>query len=102
MFYGITSSSKISASILDDFQDRVDKQLLATKYMEPAAIGWSNDLDFSSIQEKHDACVEIMDKYMYILWGVYGDDTAEKVEELHQMLIDAGYLDVIEYINENL
>ena len=39
---------------------------------------------------------------MYILWGVYGDDTAEKVEELHQMLIDAGYLDVIEYINEEL
>ncbi len=102
MFYGITSSSKISASILDDFQDRVDKQLLATKYMEPATIGWSNDLDFSSIQEKHDACVEIMNKYMYILWGVYGDDTAEKVEELHQMLIDAGYLDVIEYINETL
>ncbi len=102
MFYGITSSLRTAANMFESFQPRVDTQILATKYMEPATIGWSNDLDFSSIQEKHDACVEIMNKYMYILWGVYGDDTAEKVEELHQMLIDAGYLDVIEYINENL
>lgn len=60
------------------------------------------DLDYSGYEETYQACKEILDQNWNVCYGYYGEDTERRVAELHEQLIDAGYLKLIEYVNAGL
>ena len=54
------------------------------------------------IQEKYEACNAIYEKYLPVFWGYYKDETTLYIEEVHEMLLDAGLNDVISEMNNQL
>lgn len=58
--------------------------------------------DVTAVQEQYDACMQLYDDYLPAFLGYYGTETSEKLEELHQQLLDAGLNEVLECINSQL
>ncbi|MGN1160050.1 MAG: hypothetical protein ACI4SE_07610 [Lachnospiraceae bacterium] len=55
--------------------------------------------DFSEMDQIYEACKAIFEENWIVFWGYYGDETSQKLEELHETLVAAGYLQLIEYVN---
>lgn len=53
----------------------------------------------SELSEKEKACRRIMEDNRAVFIGYYGKETAERLEEVHTQLVEAGYLDLIAAVN---
>ena len=54
---------------------------------------------FGDVESKYLACKDIIENNLEIFLGFYGYETENKLNELHEQLLEAGYQDVIDYIN---
>ena len=51
------------------------------------------------LSEKAAACRQIIEANRAVFLGYYGNETAERLEEVHEQLVEAGYLELIEAVN---
>lgn len=67
-----------------------------------AGLGMTMPYDIPENPELSDqeaACRKIIEDNSAVFLGYYGNETAEKLEELHEQLVEAGYLELIEAVN---
>lgn len=62
----------------------------------------SEELDLGPVQEQFDACTSLLRENEKVFRGYYGTETRSRLEELHRQLLDAGYAEVLEYMNKVL
>ncbi len=65
-------------------------------------LGMTMPYDLSEDPELSDreaACRQIIEDNCAVFLGYYGNETAEKLEEIHEQLVEAGYLELIEAVN---
>ncbi|MCM1105147.1 MAG: hypothetical protein NC409_13710 [Clostridium sp.] len=55
--------------------------------------------DPAGMEESYEACRQLFEDNILIFWGYYGAETEARLEALHEQLIDAGYLELIDAIN---
>lgn len=53
----------------------------------------------TELSDKEAACRRIIEENRPVFLGCYGDQTAERLEEVHGQLVEAGYLELIEAVN---
>ncbi|MGN1158898.1 MAG: hypothetical protein ACI4SE_01760 [Lachnospiraceae bacterium] len=82
------------------FSEKYDAEIEAmNEHVEyAAALELSND--FSGMEATYGACKQIFDDNMLVFLGYYGEETGRRLEEVHELLIDAGYLELIDAIND--
>lgn len=51
------------------------------------------------LSDQEAACRKIIEDNSAVFLGYYGNETAEKLEEVHEQLVEAGYLELIEAVN---
>lgn len=51
------------------------------------------------LSDKESACRRIIEENRPVFLGYYGNETLEKLEEVHEQLVEAGYLELIEEVN---
>lgn len=51
------------------------------------------------LSDQEAACRQIIEENSAVFLGYYGNETAEKLEEIHEQLVEAGYLELIEAVN---
>lgn len=67
-----------------------------------AGLGMTMPYDIPENPELSDqeaACRQIIEENNAVFLGYYGNETAGKLEELHEQLVEAGYLELIEAVN---
>lgn len=67
-----------------------------------AGLGMTMPYDLPENPELTDmeaACRQIIEDNCAVFLGYYGNETAEKLEEIHEQLVEAGYLELIEAVN---
>ncbi|MBD5532545.1 MAG: hypothetical protein HDQ98_10170 [Lachnospiraceae bacterium] len=67
-----------------------------------AGLGMTVPYDLSENPELSDqeaSCRQIIEDNSAVFLGYYGNETAEKLEEVHEQLVEAGYLELIEAVN---
>lgn len=62
----------------------------------------SEELDLGPVQEQFEACTALFRENGKVFRGYYGTETRSRLEELHRQLLDAGYAEVLEYMNKVL
>lgn len=55
--------------------------------------------DPTGMEESYEACRQLFEDNILLFLGYYGSETEARLEELHEQLIDAGYLELIDAIN---
>ena len=58
--------------------------------------------DFFPLSSQYEACQSLFWENRLVFLGYYGAATEQKLNELHHKLIDAGYHELIDYINKNI
>ncbi len=51
------------------------------------------------LSDREAACRQIIEENRAVFLGYYGSETAERLEEVHERLVEAGYLELIEAVN---
>ena len=51
------------------------------------------------LSDKEAACKQIIEENRAVFLGYYGNETAKRLEEVHEQLVEAGYLELIEAVN---
>lgn len=51
------------------------------------------------LSDKEAACRQIIEENRAVFLGYYGNETAKRLEEVHEQLVEAGYLELIEAVN---
>lgn len=61
---------------------------------------YDTEIDYGDMNDAYQNCCAIIQNNALAFLGYYGADTEEKLDEVHQLLIDAGYLELIDFLNE--
>lgn len=60
------------------------------------------NFDFSSLSEEYEACQKLFYENRLVFLGYYGLETSQKLQELHDKLLEAGYMKLIDYMNKTI
>lgn len=65
----------------------------------PYDISVYSDAEYPGLADKEAACRQIINENYAVFYGYYGNETERKLEEVHEQLVEAGYLELIEAVN---
>lgn len=63
------------------------------------SVSLQHPFDPTEMEESYEACKQLFEENNLVFLGYYGAETEERLTELHEKLIDAGYLELIDAIN---
>lgn len=81
------------------FSDMYTRQIEELNANVRMSVSLQHPFDPAGMEERYEACKQLFEENILVFLGYYGAETAARLTELHEKLIDAGYLELIDAIN---
>lgn len=84
---------------VEHFSDMYTRQIEELNANVRMSVSLQHPFDPVGMEESYAACRQLFEENILVFLGYYGAETEERLTELHEKLIDAGYLELIDAIN---
>ena len=97
--WGLALANDLRFWPVEHFSDMYTRQIEELNANVRMSASLQHPFDPAEMKESYAACKQLFEENILVFLGYYGAETEERLTELHEKLIDAGYLELIDAIN---